>query len=110
MKELGAEMGISATMLGIFERGERAIPLPALETAVRALDVPLREYHDQTGMVGQWFQQQQAVNQFMELSPELQSFVAKPVNIAYLELAMRLSGMSVDKLRAVAEGLLDITI
>jgi transcriptional regulator with XRE-family HTH domain len=110
MKDLGAEMGISATMLGIYERGEGAIPLPALETAVRILDVPLSEYHDQTGLVGQWFQQQQAVNQFLELSPELQSFVAKPVNIAYLELAMRLSGMSVEKLRAVAEGLLDITI
>ena len=36
-------------------------------------------------------------------------FVCKPVNRPYLELAMKLSGMSTDKLRSVAEDLLDIT-
>jgi hypothetical protein len=34
---------------------------------------------------------------------------AAPVNRPYLELAMKLSSMSRDKLRAVAEDLLDIT-
>jgi hypothetical protein len=41
---------------------------------------------------------------------ELQSFVVKPINQPYLELAQRLSEMSVEKLRAVAEGLLEITL
>ena len=47
---------------------------------------------------------------FKEMPPELQAFVAKPINLPYLELAQRLSEMSVDKLRAVAEGLLEITL
>ena len=34
----------------------------------------------------------------------------KPVNLPYLEIAQRLSGLSVEKLRAMAEGLLDITL
>ena len=110
MTILGEEMGVTTTMLGLFERGERAIPLPALESAVRLLDISLDEFYDQEGLVGQWFQQQNDVQQFLEFSPELQSFIAKPVNKSYLELAMHLSGLSVDKLRAVAEGLLEITI
>jgi hypothetical protein len=40
---------------------------------------------------------------------ELRQFVAMPVNRPYLELAMKLSNMSRDKLRSVAEDLLDIT-
>jgi hypothetical protein len=40
---------------------------------------------------------------------EVRQFVATPVNRPYLELAMKLSSMSRDKLRAVAENLLDIT-
>jgi hypothetical protein len=40
---------------------------------------------------------------------ELREFVSLPVNRPYLELAMKLSGMSRDKLRSVAENLLDIT-
>ena len=41
---------------------------------------------------------------------ELQGFVCKPINRPYLELAVRLSEMSVEKLRGVAEGLLEITL
>jgi hypothetical protein len=40
----------------------------------------------------------------------MQSFVCQPVNRPYLELAMKLSDLSREKLRAVAEGLLDITL
>ena len=45
----------------------------------------------------------------MALPLEMQVFVSKPINRPYLELAMRLNDMSVDKLRGVAEGLLEIT-
>ena len=41
---------------------------------------------------------------------DIQNFVCQPVNRPYLELAMKLSSMSREKLRSVAEGLLDITL
>ena len=50
------------------------------------------------------------MQQFLDLPKELQAFVCQPVNRPYLELAMKLSSMSTDKLRSVAEGLLDITL
>jgi hypothetical protein len=49
------------------------------------------------------------MQKFLDLPPEVQQFVAKPVNRPYLELAMRLSDLSAEKLRAVAEVLLEIT-
>ena len=44
-----------------------------------------------------------------DLTPEMQQFVEKPVNQPYLEIAMRLSELPVDKLRTLAESLLEIT-
>jgi hypothetical protein len=41
---------------------------------------------------------------------ELRQFVAQPVNRPYLELARKLSHMSTEKLRSVAEDLLEITL
>jgi hypothetical protein len=53
--------------------------------------------------------EQKAIRDFLKLPPDLRGFASQPVNIPYLELARKLSGMSKDKLRSVAEGLLDIT-
>jgi hypothetical protein len=52
---------------------------------------------------------EEAIQHFLEMPPDLREFVALPVNRPYLELAMKLSNMSRDKLRSVAENLLDIT-
>jgi hypothetical protein len=69
----------------------------------------VKDFFDQHGMVGVWANEQRNVQSYLALSPELQTFVSKPVNRPYLVLAQRLSEMSVEKLRAVAEGLLEIT-
>ena len=54
--------------------------------------------------------QKKAVEDFSKLPLDMQQFVSKPANLPYLELAQRLSEMSVERLRAVAEGLLEITL
>ena len=110
LKELAGQVGISARRLRAFELGERPVPLPLLEGLTRALGLSLDELLDQQGPIGDWMREQRAIQEFLELPPELQDFVCKPINRPYLELAQRLSEMSVDKLRSVAEGLLDITL
>jgi len=106
---LSEQSGIPMSRLKAYELGERPIPLPELEGLVALLGGQIETIFDQTGRIGQWMIQQKAVQEFLQLSPELQNFVSKPVNRPYLELAMKLSGMSTQKLRSVAEDLLDIT-
>jgi hypothetical protein len=89
--------------------GERPIPLPELEALVKALSGRIESFFDRTGPIGQWLMSEEAIRDFLELPQELRQFVAMPVNRPYLELAMKLSNMSKDKLRSVAEDLLDIT-
>jgi transcriptional regulator with XRE-family HTH domain len=110
LRTLSEQSGISTARLKAYEMGERPIPLPELEGLVAMLGGQIEAIFDQTGPIGQWMNQQKAVQDFMQLPSGLQNFVSKPVNRPYLELAMKLSGMSTDKLRSVAEDLLDITL
>ncbi len=110
LKEVSASIGITPRRLKTYETGEQPIPLPELEGIASAFNLPIREFFDSAGPVGRWMLQQQHVVGFLKLPVELQQFVVKPVNQPYIELAKRLSEMSVDKLRSVAEGLLDITL
>lgn len=108
--DLAERAGISSEELEAYELGQKPIPLPVLESLSIALNISVNEFQDQRGPVGAWTTEQRAVKDFLSLHPDLQAFVIKPVNQPYLELAQRLSEMSVEKLRAVAEGLLEITL
>ena len=110
IKTLSQETGIPGARIKAYELGEQAIPLPELEALVSSLSARIETFFDQGGPVGQWMTQRKSMRQFMELPAELQTFVGQPVNRPYLELAVKLSSMSSEKLRSVAEGLLDITL
>ena len=105
-----SEADLPVEKLNAYELGELAIPIPDLEIITQIYDTSILEFQDRHGPVGVWFAEQKAAQEFHELPAELQGFVCKPINRPYLELAIRLSEMSVDKLRGVAEGLLEITL
>ncbi len=109
IQELANYTLIAEDMLTNFELGTCPIPLPDLETLSKALELRIEDLIDQRGPVGKWRSEQIETSQFLELEPSLRQFVIKPVNIPYVRLAMRLSQMSVEKLRQVAESLLEIT-
>ena len=110
IKDLSRAAGIPAVLLKAYELGQRPIPVPELEALLAKFSSRLEVFLDHSGPVGRWMSQQKSTQQFLELPKELQAFVCQPVNRPYLELAVKLSGMSSENLRAVAEGLLDITL
>ncbi len=110
LESLSAELDLTPQALEDYELGLSAVPLPDLEMLADVLKLSIKYFEDQHGPVGLWAAQQRALEDFKELPSELQIFVSKPINRPYLELAQRLSEMSVEKLRAVAEGLLEITL
>lgn len=109
-KTVAEQTGISTSRLKRYELGELPIPLPELEVILKVLGGRVETFFDQGGPVGQWMTQQKAVQQFLDMPVELQNFVCKPVNRPYLDLARKLSEMPTDKLRSVAENILDITL
>lgn len=109
LKELAEKTLLTEGQIRSYELGESDTPIPELEVLANALKLPIESFFDERGPIGNWRSQQQAIQKFLDLPPELQDFVCKPINRPYLELATRLSELSVEKLRSVAEGLLEIT-
>lgn len=110
IRNLAQETGISGARIKAYELGERPIPLPELEVLASALGGRIETFFDRSGPIGQWMMNEEAIQNFLSLPEELRQFVSMPVNHPYLELAVKLSAMSRDKLRSVAEDLLDITL
>jgi len=107
---LADQLGISVDKMEGIELGESPLPVPLLETICEVLQKPIDTLQDRNGPLGVRLMQKQNVDAYLELPEEVQNFIGKPVNIPYLELAMRLSEMPVKKLRMIAEGLLEITL
>jgi len=110
MKAVAKQVGIPTSRLKAYELGQRPIPLPELEAILTVLGGRIETIFDQGGPIGEWMTQQKAIQQFLDMPAELQSFVCQPINRPYLDLARKLSTMSTEKLRSVAEDLLDITL
>jgi transcriptional regulator with XRE-family HTH domain len=100
---------ITVEQLNLFENGIKEISIPQLEAILKNLDLRVEDMFDQAGLLGTWHKQHKALDNFSELPTELQDFISKPVNRPFIDLAIHLSELPVDKLRTVAEGLLEIT-
>jgi transcriptional regulator with XRE-family HTH domain len=109
LKDLSLETAIPEYLIEQYELGEKSIPVPELELLGSTLEIQLVDLLDQNGPIGLWRNDQQAMQKFLELPADLQQFVCKAVNRPYLEVAIHLSELSAEKLRSVAEGLLEIT-
>jgi hypothetical protein len=74
------------------------------------LKITLQDLFETESQAGKWISAQSGVAKFLELPTDIQTFVTNPTNIPYLEIAKKLSNLSADQLRSIAESLLDITI
>jgi transcriptional regulator with XRE-family HTH domain len=92
-----------------YEFGKRPISVAELEVICRALNVPLSEFLDKNSDIGKWHILQDQFELFRELPDDVREFVLKPINASYLDLAMKLAAMPAGALRAIAEGILEIT-
>lgn len=107
-EDVADRAGIIADKVDAYELGEQPIPLPELEVLANAVNRPLKHFQDGHGAIGSWIRQKQALLAFVDYSPELQDFISNPANRPYLELAQRLSVISLDQLRGLAEGIMEI--
>lgn len=110
LEEFSVRTGLPVEMLEEIELGKRSISVAELESIASLLGFSVGDFMDRHGPLGGWFVQQHSVREFQGLNPELREFVLKPVNLPYIELAKRLSEMDVEKLRSIAETILEITL
>jgi transcriptional regulator with XRE-family HTH domain len=108
-QELSLVTSISEDMISQYEMGASPIPLPELEILSNALKLRIEDLIDQRGPIGKWRSEKNEIDHFLAIEPEVRQFICTPVNFPYITLAKRLSQMSVEKLRSIAETILEIT-
>jgi len=107
--DLANKTYVSSDKIQQYESGILPTPLPELELLAEALQMRFEDLFDQRGPIGKWRNDKAAIKQFLELPADVREFISKPINQPYLELALRLSDLNVEKLRGIAEGILEIT-
>jgi transcriptional regulator with XRE-family HTH domain len=109
-KEVAKAAGISARKLTAYESGERPIPLTELQAIADFLRLPMAYFLDEgVGRIGAREQLHNQFERFSELPEDVRDFVSHYTNLPYIRVAIRLSSMETDRIRGIAEGLLDIT-
>ncbi len=107
--DIATALHIKPKELSNYLAGKKPIPIPLLEVLCRIASIAVQSLFGTHGTVGERLSQAERVAGFKQLPADLQDFIAQPINRPYVDLANRLSNLPVDKLRAIAEGLLDIT-
>jgi len=108
--ELAADLDVDQNIIEAYEMGQQPVPYLHLEKLCQAMEAPVDYFVDaEHGPLGRHEAAQKLQKQFHNMPPDMQSFLMNPVNIRYLETAKMLSEMDVDKLRLMAESILNIT-
>lgn len=110
-EELAVALDSTPEQVDAYESGLEAIPYFQLEKLASDLALPLHYFaNEEHGPLAKYEAELKMEERFRELPAEVQTFVVEPINLSYLETAIRLSKTDVVKLRAIAEGILDITL
>ncbi|MFP4322443.1 MAG: helix-turn-helix domain-containing protein [Anaerolineales bacterium] len=107
---LAERVGLAPELLQAYEYGQRPVPIVTLTTLAQALNINITEFLEGTNRIGKFLQAQELQHTFQQMDPQVRQFVANPSSHAYIELAMKLAEMDTNKLRNIAENLLEITL
>lgn len=105
-------IGSTPDILTQYEKGEVDIPLSQLRALAAQYNVTLDDFASELSPNGNGKKSAPAPTISADLSqypPDVQEFLQNPSNVLYIKLAMKLHTLSADTLRALAEGILDIT-
>jgi transcriptional regulator with XRE-family HTH domain len=110
LEEIASSLGYTPEYLVRVELGEAYVPLVRLQVWGDMLGIPFTEFTAEDVVpLSPEEQSTRDLTVLDHLPPEVREFIAKPINIPYLQIAMNLSRMPAETLRQIASGLLEIT-
>jgi transcriptional regulator with XRE-family HTH domain len=111
-EDLAKLLNVPASRISSYEFGKAEIPLSELQKLADYLNVSLGYFMDQglnTKDSGGGAASLDEIAQFSQLPKHVREFLLNPANLLYINIAMRLSGLSAETLRNLAQGLLEVT-
>ena len=97
-------------LLTDYELGDVPIPLHELSVLASHVNKNMSYFLESSGFIGQLLTARQEWKDFADMPEEVRRFAANPLNAGFIEFAVMLSQMPTDKLRQMAESMLEITM
>jgi transcriptional regulator with XRE-family HTH domain len=107
---LADDIGIHPDDVQNYEAGQVPVPMTVLVSLSSVLGVSMSHFLDDHGRVGEFLEILQVSELFSEMPEDIRAFLSVPANQAYIRVAMALADIPTQNLRALAEGLIDITL
>jgi transcriptional regulator with XRE-family HTH domain len=112
LDEIARRTRIALQTIEQYELGLLPIPYHVLESLCSALEISIQDFYSKTGPFSPKPSQPERIADQSTADPlpaEVMEFVGNSANRPYVELAKKLSEVNAQKLRAIAEALLEIT-
>jgi transcriptional regulator with XRE-family HTH domain len=110
IEALSQASGIPADQIAHYELGELPLPMHELTVLAGHVRKNISYFLETNSSVGEWLALQENWKRFAELPDDIRQFVSNPLNGGFIEIAILLSQMPVDRLRRVGESVLSITM
>jgi transcriptional regulator with XRE-family HTH domain len=107
--DLASACGLDPILIEQIELARAEIPFTVLTSVASALRVPINYFMDDSSRVGEFLGGQEAYRKFGDLPAEVRDWVVQSSSLPFIQIAMKLSKIPVQELRAIGENILDIT-
>lgn len=101
---------LSVDQITRYELGEQPIPIHELSVLASNVNRNMSYFLESSSFIGQLLAARQEWKDFADMPEEVRRFAANPLNAGFIEFAVMLSQMPTDKLRQMAESMLEITM
>ncbi len=110
LEAIANETALSVEQLSLYESGQEPIPMHYLQMIAHSVGKNLSHFLENSSQIGTMLSMREEWKHFIEMPEELRKFAANPLNAGFIEIAMMLAQMPVDRLRRVGESVLNITM
>ncbi|MFN8528172.1 MAG: helix-turn-helix transcriptional regulator [Anaerolineae bacterium] len=110
LEEVAAASEIDAVTIEQYELGEISLPMHSLSVLATVVRKNMSYFMESSSHLGELLSLRERWKVFSELPEDLRTFASNPLNVGFIEIAMMLAQMPVNKLRSVGESILNITL
>ncbi len=110
LDDLSAASGIPVETIAHYELGELPLPMHELSVLASSVRKNMDYFLESSSHIGHLLAMREDWKHFAGLPEEIRQFAADPLNIGFIEIAIMFKQMPTEKLRRVAESMLEITM
>jgi len=110
LEALAEQTAVPIEQITGYEAGDEPVPMHELTVISNVLKKNVSYFLESGSHLGDWLSMREEWKHFTNLPVEVRKFVANPLNLGFIEIAIMFSQMPADKLRNIGASVLNISM